>query len=149
MRGFRIKEAQAMTSRSHSIPTGIWRLNLERSKLLSPKAVTLWIVENYEDRLCWVAVETTPERSAHIVSWQGQYGGPPAECVGAGISARLTSSFDEGIRTEGEFPGIGSFVEFCTLEDGKRMICHGEVKTPNGMQSYLEDFDWVGESPHR
>ena len=75
-----------MTSRSRSIPTGIWRLNLERSKLLSPKAVTLWIVENYEARLCWVAVETTPERSAHIVSWQGQYGGPPAECVGAGIS---------------------------------------------------------------
>jgi hypothetical protein len=138
-----------MTSRSRPIPAGIWRLNLERSKLLSPKAVTLWIVENYEDRLCWVAVETTPERSAHIISWQGHYGGPPAECVGAGISARLTSSFDEGIRTEGEFPGIGSFVESCALEDGKRMICHGKVKTPNGMLTYIEDFDWIGESPHR
>jgi hypothetical protein len=139
-----------MTNHSGPIPPGIWRLNIERSKLLSPKAMTLWIVENYEDRLCWVAVETTPECSAHIVSWQGQYGGPPAECVGAGISARLTSSFDEGIRTEGEFPGIGSFVECCTLEpDGKRMICRGEVKTPAGMQTYIEDFDWLGASPHR
>jgi hypothetical protein len=139
-----------MTRCAGPIPSGIWRLNLERSKLLSPKAVTLWIVENYEDRLCWVAVETTPERSAHVVSWQGHYGGPPAECVGAGISARLTSSFGEGIRTEGEFPGIGSFVESCTLEaGGKRMICRGEVKTLDGVRTYIEDFDWLGESPHR
>jgi len=139
-----------MTRRAGPIPTGIWRLNPERSKLLSPKAVTLWIVENHADRLCWVAVETTPERSAHVVSWQGHYGGPPAECVGAGISARLTSSFGEGIRTEGEFPGIGSFVESCTLEtDGKRLICRGEVKTADGMRTYIEDFDWLGESPHR
>jgi hypothetical protein len=139
-----------MTNSAGPIPTGIWRLNLERSKLLSPKAVTLWIIENCEGRLCWVAVESTPERSAHVVSWQGQYGGPPAECVGAGISARLTSSFAGGIRTEGEFPGIGSFVESCTLEtSGKRMICRGEVTTPNGKQTYIEDFDWLGESPHR
>jgi hypothetical protein len=139
-----------MTRRAGPIPTGIWRLNLERSKLLSPKAVTLWIVENYEHRLCWVAVETTPERSAHVVSWRGEYGGPPAECVGTGISARLTSSFEEGIRTEGEFHGIGSFVESCTLEaDGRRMICRGEVKTLDGVLTYIEDFDWLGESPHR
>ena len=32
---------------------------------------------------------------------------------------------------------------------GKRMICRGEVKTPAGMQTYIEDFDWLGASPHR
>src|SRR5580700_3119665 len=126
---------------SCSIPTGLWKLNLERSRLLSPKCLTLWIVENRDDQLCWVAVETTPERGVHVVSWQGRYGGPPAECMGAGISARLTGSAVEGIRTEGEFPGIGSFIETCRLESGgKRMICHGEVNTPQGVQTYLEDF---------
>src|ERR1700722_14929922 len=139
-----------MTNHSGPIPTGIWRLNVEGSKLLSTKAMTLWIVENYQDRLSWVAVETTAERSAHIVSWQGQYRGSPAECVGAGISARLTSSFDEGIRTEGEFPGIGPFVEFCSRgADGKRMICRGLVKSPGRMHTHRGEFDWLGESPHR
>lgn len=135
--------------RTGPIPTGIWRLNPGRSKLLSPKSLTLWIVENGDDRLSWVAVETNPERGTHVISWQGRYGGPPAECVGAGVSARLTCSPPEGIRTEGEFPGIGSFVETCTLDaSGKRMICRGEVKTPQGVRTYIEDFDWLEESPH-
>jgi hypothetical protein len=29
------------------------------------------------------------------------------------------------------------------------MICRGEVKTDAGTQTYIEDFDWFGESPHR
>ena len=135
--------------RTGPIPTGIWRLNAGRSKLLSPKSSTLWIVENREDRLSWVAVETSPERGTYVISWQGRYGGPAAQCAGAGISARLTCSPPEGIRTEGEFPGIGTFVETCTLDaTGKRMICRGEVNTPQGLQTYIEYFDWLGESPH-
>jgi hypothetical protein len=135
--------------RTGPIPTGIWRLNPGRSKLLSPKSLTLWIVENRDDRLSWVAVETNPERGTHVISWQGLYGGPPAECVGAGVSARLTGSPPEGIRTEGEFPGIGTFVETCTLDaSGKRMICRGKVNTSQGVQTYIEDFDWLGDSPH-
>jgi hypothetical protein len=28
------------------------------------------------------------------------------------------------------------------------MVCRGEVQTANGAQTYLEDFDWLGPSPH-
>jgi hypothetical protein len=143
-----------MTSRATKtlggrVPAGIWRLNVERSKTLSPKSMTLWIIKNSGDELTWVAVETNPEQQIQVVSWSGRYGGPPATVVGAGIEARLTSSPDEGIRTEGEFPGLGPFVEVCTLtDDGQRMICKGQVTTPQGVQSYYEDFEWLGESPH-
>jgi hypothetical protein len=132
------------------IPAGIWKLNLERSKTLSPKSMTLWIVKNSGNELVWVAVETNPDQHTQVVSWNGRYGGAPSVVVGAGIEARLTCTPEEGIRTEGEFPGLGPFVEFCTVADGgKRMICRGEVITPGGSQSYLEDFDWVGHSPHQ
>lgn len=133
------------------IPAGIWRLNESRSRLLSTKAMTLWILQNDDQELAWVAVETNSERVTQVISWRGRYGGPPAKTAGAAaIEARLTSARHEGIRTEGEFPGMGSFVEVCTLsEGGRRMICKGEITTPTGVQHYLEDFDWVSESPHR
>ena len=144
-----------MTSRATNklggrVPAGIWRLNVERSKTLSPKSMTLWIVKNSGDELTWVAVETNPEQQTQVVSWSGRYGGPPAMVVGAGIEARLTSTPNEGIRTEGEFPGLGPFVEVCTMtSDGQRMICEGQVTTPQGVQGYYEDFEWLGESPHQ
>jgi hypothetical protein len=132
------------------VPAGIWQLNLERSKTLSPKSMTLWIVKNSGDELTWVAVETNPAQQTQVLSWNGRYGGPPAVVAGAGIEARLTCTPEEGIRTEGEFPGLGPFVEFCRLtDDGKRMICEGHVTTPNGAQNYLEDFEWFGHSPHQ
>jgi hypothetical protein len=131
------------------VPPGFWRLNPERSQLLSPKIMILWIIENGEDGLLWVAVETNPEGVAHVLTWRGRYGGPPAPVVGAGVEARLTCPASEGIRTEGEFAGIGTFVEYCTLEsDGKRLVCRGQVNTGDGVRTYLEDFDWQGESPH-
>lgn len=131
------------------IPVGIWRLNERRSQLLSPKALTLWIVRNDDQELAWVAVESTPEESHRIVTWRGRYDGSPATCVGAPVLARLTHAARHGIHTEGEFSGVGAFAEVCTLEDdGRRMVCRGEVQTASGVQMYLEDFDWVGPSPH-
>ncbi|HEY2685781.1 MAG TPA: hypothetical protein VGI93_19880 [Steroidobacteraceae bacterium] len=131
------------------IPPGVWRLNPERSQLLAPKTMTLWIIENGEQGLLWVAVETSPQGQTHVLTWRGRYGGPAAPVVGAGVEARLTCALNEGIRTEGEFAGLGTFVEFCTLEsDGRRMVCRGEVQTNDGVRTYLEDFDWQGASPH-
>jgi hypothetical protein len=138
------------TSEGGPVPTGIWKLNLGRSVMLSPKSMTLWIVHNSENELTWVAVESHRERHSQIMSWSGQYGGPPSVVVGAGIEARLTSAPNEGIRTEGEFPGLGPFVEVCTLaEGGKRLVCTGQVTTPDGVKTYIEDFDWWGQSPHQ
>jgi len=134
---------------SRPIPAGIWKLNPQRSQLLAPKTMTLWIVQNTAEELKWVAIETNSQQQTSINSWQGRYGGDPATVAGAGIKARLTSTAAEGIRTEGEFPGLGRFVEFCRLsEDGKRMICEGRVSTAQGTQEYREDFDWLAESPH-
>ena len=131
------------------IPPGLWRLNAERSELLAPKAMTLWIIENNEDHLLWIAVETDPAGVTQVLTWRGRYGGPPTSVHGAGVQARLTCARDEGIRTQGEFNGIGSFIEHCTLEPGgKRMVCRGEIKTETGIRTYLEDFDWQGASPH-
>jgi len=131
------------------IPAGLWHLNPSRSRLLSPKAMTLWIVRNDGEELLWVAVETHPAGDTQVLSWRGRYGGPPTQVHGAGIEARLTCPAEAGIRTEGEFPGIGTFVEYCTLEaGGTRMVCRGEVTTRDGVQTYLEDFDWQGDSPH-
>ena len=131
------------------VPVGVWTLNIKRSQTLSPKSLTLWILTNTPTELTWVAVETDPEQQTKVTSWSGRYGGPPQVVVGAGIEARLTCEFKDGIRTEGEFPGLGSFVEICTLaEGGQRMICKGQVTSANGIQTYLEDFEWFGKSPH-
>ena len=131
------------------IPVGIWRLNQGRSKLPSPKALTLWIVRNDDQELVWVAVETTPRESNRIVTWKGRYDGSPGTCTDAAIRARLTSAARNGIHTEGEFSGVGTFSEICILgADGRRMVCRGQVQTASGIQTYLEDFDWVGPSPH-
>jgi hypothetical protein len=132
------------------IPAGIWRLNERRSRLLSPKELTLWIVRNDGQELIWVGVESTPEEPHRIVTWRGRYDGSPGTCSGAPLAARLTSAPEYGIHTAGEFPGVGLFSEACTLEDdGRRMVCRGQVQTPGGMRTYLEDFDWVGPSPHQ
>jgi hypothetical protein len=128
---------------------GIWRLNTATSQLLSPKTMTLWIIQNTMDELKWVAVETNAEHQTSVNSWQGRYAGEATVVTGSGIKARLTSTAVEGIRTEGEFPGLGRFVEFCRLSgDGRRMICEGEVSTDHGPQTYREDFDWFCDSPH-
>jgi hypothetical protein len=137
------------TDCSGLIPAGIWKLDVASSQLLSPKTMTLWIIKNTIAELQWVAVETNAERRTSVHSWHGRYGGEPAVVTGAGIQARLTSAATEGIRTEGEFPGLGHFVEFCRLSaDGRRMICDGEVSTDHGRQTYREEFDWFSGSPH-
>lgn len=134
---------------SGPIPAGVWVLNEARSKTLEPKSATLWIIKNTHEELTWVAVETNPSHGTKVLTWSGRYGGAAQVVVGAGIEARLTSKAHEGIKTEGEFPGIGAFVETCKLVDGgKRMLCSGKVTTPTGVRTYIEDFDWFGESPH-
>jgi hypothetical protein len=125
---------------SGPIPPGVWVLNEARSKTLTPKSVTLWIIKNSNEELIWAAVETNSSRVTKVLTWSGRYGGIPQV---------VTGEAKEGIRTEGEFPGIGRFVEMCRLVDGgKRMLCSGKVATPAGVQTYIEDFDWLGESPH-
>jgi len=137
------------TESSGPIPAGIWKLDTARSQLLAQKTMTLWIVENTVDELKWVAVETNAQRQTSVHSWQGRYGGEAAVVAGAGIKARLTSTAMEGIRTEGEFPGLGRFIEFCRLSaDGRRMVCDGEVLTDRGCQTYREEFDRFSDSPH-
>jgi len=134
---------------SGPIPAGVWVLNEARSKTLAPKSMTLWIIRNTDEELTWVAVETDSSRVTRVLTWSGRYGGIPQVVIGAGIEARLTCEAKEGIKTEGAFPGIGPFVEMCRLvDDGKRMLCSGIVTTPTGVRTYLEDFDWFGESPH-
>jgi len=145
-----VAEGTAGERASGPIPVGIWRLNVARSQLLAPKALTLWIVRNDDRELVWVAVESTPEESCRIVTWRGPYDGSPGTCSDAAIRARLTSAACNGIHTEGEFCGLGTYSEVCTLEDdGRRMVCRGQVQTASGAQAYLEDFDWVGPSPHQ
>lgn len=140
---------QDESSEGGTIPTGIWVLNEARSQTLEPKSLTLWIIKNTETDLSWVAVETNAAEVTKVITWSGQYGGAPQVVVGAGIEARLTSNAKDGIQTEGEFPGIGAFVETCRLVDGgKRMLCNGRVTTPAGIKTYIEDFDWFGKSPH-
>ncbi len=134
---------------SGPIPAGLWRLDPTRSRLLAPKAMTVWILRNTAEDLEFVAVETEPGRPTRVTAWQGRYGGPPAVMQGAGIEARVTSRHAEGIRTEGTFPGLGAFVEFCRLsEDGRQMICDGEIRTEAGPRTYREVFDWYADSPH-
>jgi len=130
------------------IPTGIWRLDATRSKLLAAKTMTLWIIKNTDAELAWVAVESDAHNDARVISWRGAYNGPSAKCNGTDIEARLTGAASEGIRTEGTFPGVGTFTEMCTLSDNGRMICSGQVATPNGMLEYLENFEWICASPH-
>lgn len=134
---------------SGPIREGLWVLNEARSSTLAPKSMTLWIIRNTDEELTWVAVETDSAGVTKVLTWRGRYGGEAQVVVGAGIKARLTCEAREGIRTEGEFPGIGPFVEMCTLVDGgERMLCKGEVTTAGGVRTYLEDFDWFGASPH-
>lgn len=136
-------------SSSGPIPAGVWVLNEARSQTLASKSMTLWIIRNTTEELTWVAVETDSARNTKVLTWSGRYGGVPQVVIGAGIEARLTCEAREGIQTEGDFPGLGPFVETCRLVDGgRRMLCTGKVTTSAGVQTYLEDFDWFGESPH-
>ncbi len=134
------------------IPVGIWRLNQSRSRLLSAKAMTLWILQNDGEELAWVAVETNPERVTQVISWRGRYGGVPAKTAGAAaIEARPPAP-----RTKAFVPRANSpaWVPSSRSAHSRKAASawsakEAKVTTPAGVQHYLEDFDWVSESPHR
>jgi hypothetical protein len=130
------------------IPEGIWRLNVGRSRKLNPAEHVLWIVRDDGRELAFVSIEVDAAREVKLSSWKGEYGGGPVEVTGTGMKAQVESSRRGEIVTSGSMPGVGDFVERGeVLEGGRRLLCTGEVSTPDGVLTYVEDFDWISPSP--
>jgi hypothetical protein len=130
------------------IPEGIWRMNVARSRKLNPAEHVLWIVRDDGRELAFVSIEVDAAREVKLSSWKGEYGGGPVEVTGTGMMAQVESSRTGEIVTSGSMPGVGDFVERGeVLEEGKRLLCQGEVRTPEGLLTYVEDFDWIMPSP--
>lgn len=141
--------AAAADARGGNVPEGIWVLNQQRSKKLVPGAQTLWIVKDDGKQMAWVGIETDAQQKVKIHSWNGTYDGKPVAVVGTGMSTQLTSPAPGKIYNFGTIPGKGKYAEHCELlEAGKRLYCEGEVTTPKGVQKWIDDFDFVGPSPH-
>jgi hypothetical protein len=130
------------------IPEGIWRMNVARSRKLNPAEHVLWIVRDDGRELAFVSIEVDAAREVKLSSWKGEYGGGPVEVTGTGMRAQVASSRRGEIVTSGSMPGVGDFVERGeVLEEGRRLLCHGEVRTPEGLLTYVEDFDWISPGP--
>lgn len=130
------------------VPEGLWVLNVARSRKLKPAEHLLWIVRDDGRQLSWVSIERSADQALTITSWQGEYNGPPVEVTGMGAIARVTSGDAGEMTSSGSMPGLGEFVERAqVLDDGKRLLCHGEVTSADGVLTYVEDFDWVGAVP--
>jgi hypothetical protein len=130
------------------IPEGMWVLNAARSRKLRPGAHVLWIVHDDGDRLAWVSVETDPEGAVTLSTWQGNYNGESVEVTGTGMMALIRSSRRGEMVISGLVPDLGEFVERAeVVDDGRRLLCHGEIITADGLLTYVEDFDWVSAGP--
>lgn len=137
------------TSAGGNIPEGVWVLNQERSRKLEPTSHTLWIVKDDGERMAWVSIETTADAPVKITAWDGRYDGEPAVVSGSGFVARLTSDGPGTMRTYGEIPDMGPYFEACAVDEtGRRLLCHGQVETPDGVLKWTEDFEYHGPSPH-
>jgi hypothetical protein len=129
------------------IPEGIWRMNAARSRKLHPADHVLWILRDDGRELAFVTIEIDPERNLKLCTWKGEYGGDPVEVTGTGMMAQVKSSRRGEIVTTGSMPDVGDFVERGeVLDGGRRLLCHGEVSTPDGVLTYVEDFDWISPS---
>ena len=126
------------------IPEGIWRMNVARSRKLNPAEHVLWIVRDDGRELAFVSIEVDAAREVKMSSWKGEYGGGPVEVAGTGMMAQVTSSRKGEIEISGSMPGLGDFVERGeVLDGGRRLLCTGEVRTADGLLTYVEDFDWI------
>ncbi len=126
------------------IPEGVWVLNVARSRKLNPAEHTLWIVRDDGRRLAFVSVEVDPQGNVTLSTWNGEYNGAPVEVCGTGMIAQVKSSRAGEVVTSGLMPGLGEFVERGEVIDGgRRLLCHGEVETADGVLTYVEDFDWI------
>jgi hypothetical protein len=136
-----------MTNRG-VVPEGIWVLDEERSRMLVPASVTLWIIRDDGERLIWVGVETNVSGEVAVKTFNGLYGGPPAVVSGSGFIVSLSSPAPRTIRVEGEIPDMGPFSETSiTSENGRQLRVNGEVRAADGVKSWYEEFNWVGPTP--
>jgi hypothetical protein len=131
------------------IPTGIWVMDEARSRKLAPGSLTMWMIRDDGDRMNWVSVETDPAGQITVNSFEGVYGGPPATVQGNGFIVSLTSPGPRSMKVAGEVPGMGPFEEVSVIsEDGRTMITNGQVKIGDDVQTWYEEFNWQGPSPH-
>jgi hypothetical protein len=130
------------------VPEGVWILDEERSRMLVPASVILWIIRDDGERLVWVAVETNVEGQISIKSFDGAYGGEPAVVSGSGFVVSLSSPAPRTVYVQGEIPGMGPFHETDAISDnGLQMRVNGEVHTADGAKSWYEEFNWTGPIP--
>ena len=140
----------ASYAQSGNIPEGLWELNLSQSRKLVPgTSQTLWIVKDDGQHLTFVSVEKDPANEFKVSSWSGLYNGPSATVVGTGMKSSVVSKAPGTLLNFGDIPGVGSYSENCTLRNERReLYCEGEIKTPSGAKTYVEDFDWKSSAPH-
>ena len=133
-----------------NIPEGLWQLNLSRSHKLVPGTnQILWIIQDDGKNLSFVSVEKDPANQIKVSSCAGLYNGPPATVVGTGMKSSIVSKVPGTLLNFGDIPGVGDYSENCVLKnENKELYCEGEVKTPSGTKSYVEDFDWKTAAPN-
>lgn len=120
-----------------------------RSRKLTPASLTLWVLKDDGSQLAWVSVETDPQGKISVCSFDGSYGGPPTTVQGNGFLVSLRSPGPRQMEVSGEVPGMGPFTERSEIsEDGRQMVVHGEVRVGADIQTWYEEFNWHGPSPH-
>jgi len=130
------------------IPEGLWVMNPERSQRLVPGTHTLWIVKNDGKALIFASVETDAEEAVKLTSWDGEYDAGPVEVIGSGMMASIIAPAPGEMLITGDIPGMGAFSEHCVLsDDGSRLVCAGNIETPDGPITYCDDFDYRGAMP--
>ena len=135
--------------RTGIVPEGIWVLDQARSKKLMPSSHTLWVIKDDGEELVWVSVETGQDGIDKITSWSGRYGGEPTTVTGSGFVAGLRSLGPNTMETFGEIPDMGPFTERCEVDpSGTSMTCNGQVRTEDGLVTWLEVFELASPSPH-
>ncbi len=143
-----VARADAAAERHGNIPEGLWVLNQQRSKELTPGNQTLWMVKDDGKNVVWVSVLTDAQHRVRVSSWDGAYDGDAVAVVGSGMMAKVTSNSPGTIHNFGEIPGVGPYSEDCkVLAGGKNFVCDGQVVAADGVKRWHDDFDWVAPSP--